>query len=446
MFDSLRARLLLWYTAILAMVIAVFATTVCVLAWRTRVADVDAQLIDRAEDLARTMQPTIGGTFDLEFPSVIDPATDGVEGIVPYYALWNAAGERIDSPNPDIAVPMPAGPGVWTRDGSREVAVIATSDALVLAGRPLDDVWSEIVSLAIMIGSVGLGALALSLAGGWWLVGRALQPVDRISRTAKAMVGGAFDARIPIDSVETELGQLARSLNEAFDQLNASIDRQRRFTADASHELRTPLATVSTEAQWALNRERTVDEYRHSIDVCSRAAQRMTGVVERLLMMARGEAGVTDESLEVQLDEVVRRVTEDVASLARARGVSVTVQTTPAAVKGDPGRLLEAVTNVVSNAVQYNAGGGTVDVALTAADAQATLTVKDTGIGIPAEDLAKVFEPFYRADSARSRDVGGAGLGLAVSRAIVEQHQGRISCESETGVGTTVTIVLPTLA
>lgn len=445
MFNSLRARLLLWYTAILALVIIAFGATVSLLVWQTRLADTDASLRARAEALAQTLTPTGAGTFDVTLPP--GPATLEDDDLSPYHAMWNAAGEPIDRSDPDLLVPMPTTPGARTRDARREVAIRAPGGATVLVGRSLADVWAEVWSLGVTIASVGAGALALSLAGGWWLVGRALSPIDRISHTARAMVEGDFEARIPIDRVENELGQLARALNAAFDQVYASLERQRRFTADASHELRTPLATVSTEVQWALGRPRDLDEYRRSFEACGRAAERMQSVVERLLALARTDAGAGEHPAdEVRLDEVVRDAARDVASLARAQGIVVHVEAPPTTVRGDRERLLEAVTNLITNAVQYNREAGDVRVRLTRAGEAIALVVEDTGVGIDAGDVTRIFEPFFRADEARSRDVGGAGLGLAVTRAIVERHGGRIRCESAPGTGTTFTITLPDLA
>jgi signal transduction histidine kinase len=447
MFQSLRARLLLWYTAILAAVIVVFGVTVCLVAWRNRVTEVDARLTARADVLAQSIQRTAGDTFDVALPQAPDPLESGLTDPQFYHALWNDEGKPLDQPDPDRVVPLPAGPGARTRDGNREVTIRAESDALVLVGQSLEDVRAELWALGVTIAVVGAGALALSLGGGWWLVGRALTPVDRISRTARAMVDGDFAARIPIDRVETELGQVARALNDAFDQLNASIERQRRFTADASHELRTPLATISTEVQWALGRDRRTEEYQRSLQACGRAATRMQSVVERLLALARAEAGAAADRAEIlRLDGLVQDTARDVASLARARNVTVEMQLAPAVVRGDRDRLHEAIANLLTNAVQYNVEGGRVRLDLTTTDGAASLAVADTGIGIGDADLPKVFEAFFRADPARSRDVGGAGLGLAVTRAVVERHGGRIACRSEVGRGTTMTIRLPLAA
>jgi two-component system OmpR family sensor kinase len=441
MIASLRSRLLVWYTALVAVVMTVFGAMVCYVAWRARVNDVDAELRVRVAALARALRPAEAGTFDLVVPPAA--ADEGTESF--YHALWTDRGTIIDESNPELAVPRPSeSGGRRTRDGRRELFAHAEQGVTVLVGRPLDDVRAEVWALALTMLAVGAAAVGLALAGGWWLVGRALTPIDRIGRTARAMVDGDFAARVPIERVESELGQLARALNDAFDRLHESLERQRRFTADASHELRTPLTTISTEAQWALGRDRSAGEYRHSIESCQRAAHRMQRIVERLLALARAESGAAAQTVAVPLDVLVRKVAEELRPLAAARRVTVRVTADAAVAAGDPERFLDAITNVVTNAVQYNVQEGSVDVDVRADDGWATLRVRDTGIGIDPDALPRVFEPFFRADPARSRDAGGAGLGLAVTRAIVEAAGGTVACESAPGLGTTVCVRLPT--
>jgi two-component system, OmpR family, sensor kinase len=448
MFTSLRARLLAWYTAILAVVVVLFGAAVCYVAWRARLADIDARLKARAEALAAAVRPAPGGTFDLTLPP--DSADAALRGDVPvYHVLWTPEGAPIDRTDPALDVPVPAAAGARTRAGARELAVRSEAGPLVLTGQDLAALRGEIWSLAGMIALAGAAALGFALAGGWLVAARALAPIDRISRTARLMVEGDFNARIPIDRVETELGQVAGALNDAFDRLHASLERQRRFTADASHELRTPLATISTESQWALVRDRQPTEYRESLASCQRAAQRMQAVVERLLALARDESGAAaaDRAEPVRLDALVADVVRDVGPQASHLGIDLAIEApAPVTVIGDAGRLLDAVTNVVVNAVQYNVERGQVRITLAAGqDGTSVLRVADTGIGIPADALPRVFEPFFRADPARSRAAGGAGLGLAVARSIVERHGGRIRCTSEPGCGTEIVIELPSV-
>ena len=170
----------------------------------------------------------------------------------------------------------------------------------------------------------------------------------------------------------------------------------------------------------------------------------MQAIVERLLTLARVETLTQrDVSVTVRLDEIVRRAVADLAPQASARGLRVTVDTLPLEVTGDPDRLLEALTNVVANAVAYNVPDGAVRVTMHERDGTAEVAIEDTGIGIAPEDLSLVFDPFFRADHARTRDAGGAGLGLTLTRSIIERHGGRVVCSSEQGKGTTLSLRLP---
>ena len=442
MIESLRARLLLGHTATLTIVMVVIGIVACYASWRSELASVDAALAARADSLARALHPQPSGAVDVDLP----PAPPGIgDEPAPYYALWNATGETIDRSDPDWPVARPTEAGVRTIDGRREVVVRAASGALVLVGRDLADARRQIWTLAGVMVAIGGVALVLSLAGGWWLVNRALAPVEGIGRTARAMVDGDFGARIATDRFETEFRQLAQALNEAFDRMHASLEGQRRFTADASHELRTPLATLSTEVQWAIGRPRTPDQLRESLVVVARAAGRMQGVVERMLALARADAAVDrDERGPVHVADLMQSVIDDLTPLSAHRRVLLQLTAPPGlVVHGDAARLTDALTNVVANAIQYGPAGSPVAVTADGDSESVLITVQDAGPGIAAADPARVFEPFFRADPARSRDAGGAGLGLTLTRAIVESHGGTVTCSSAPGQGTTVTMRLP---
>jgi two-component system, OmpR family, sensor kinase len=438
MTSSLRGRLLLWYTTMVAVVMLVFGAIVCYLAWRAGLNDLDAALRSRAQTLAGGLRPAGPNTFDLILPPDPSATTD-----LSYYVVWTPNGALIDTSDVERGHPRDHREGFHTRNGSREFTLHA-SGAYVLVGQSLDTLWRATGALAVTMTSVGLAALAVSFIGGWFLVTRALVPINRINDTARAMADGDFSARIPVNRVETELWQLARALNDAFDRLHAALERQRRFTADASHELRTPLAVISTEADWAIRRDRRVEEYRHSLEVCQRASHRMQGVVERLLALARADIRSGDiEALPVPLHEVAESALRNVRPLADAKGLTVTFDAAPVSCLGDCDRLLDAITNVVTNAIHYNVPNGRIRVQVGEAGPHAEVIVRDTGIGISDEHLPHIFEPFFRGDPARTRAAGGSGLGLAVADAIVRQHGGAITCDSEIGRGTTVRIRLP---
>jgi heavy metal sensor kinase len=273
---------------------------------------------------------------------------------------------------------------------------------------------------------------------------RILNPVAAISATASAISATNLSGRIDEGTVDRELAGLAGVLNAMFDRLEAAFERQARFTADASHELRTPLAILRGSAELALARPRSAAEYQETVAACLRAAERMTRLVEGLLTLARADAGKLDLQQEaVDLRAVVEEQVDLVAPLARGKGVSLTANLAPAKVRGDPLRLGQVVTNLLTNAVQYNRAGGAVAVRLRVAGAAVTLSVADTGCGIPAEDRPHVFERFYRVDKARSRASGGHGLGLAICRSVVEAHGGSIGFETEPGQGSTFWVHLP---
>lgn len=436
--ESLRARLLLWHVATGAAIVLVFGASVCFLVWHTRLATIDTTLAGHAEQLEQAVRPTDDGQVDL----ILDPELRQQDASGVYHFIWTRDGVLIDRSDTEIPAPVPQPDGTSFTAGHRQRHSTAASGVRLLVGIDLAELRGDIWSLATALLMTGGAILLISVTSGWWFLSRALEPLDRINRTARRMSEGDLGARIPAEAVDTEVGQIVAALNDAFDRLHGAVERQRRFTADASHELRTPLATLSTEVQWALARPRAVHELQSSLEVCARAAGRMQSVIERLLFLARGEA-IAVRSEAVRLDSVVREAVEHVRALSYSAGLTVTVDTAEATIQADRERLLEAVTNVLTNAVRYNVAEGTVHVVTTADQQTATLEIRDTGIGIAPTDLPHVFEPFFRGDPARSRDTGGAGLGLAVARAVVEQQGGTIECISPPGAGTTVRMCWP---
>jgi heavy metal sensor kinase len=446
MLSSLRARLLLWYTLILAVVIAGFAATSCYLFWRSLVLDIDERLRASADSLVAGLNPTSSGDFDLVLPAEFRQVDGEVSSLSTYYTVWNRDGELVDRSGGDFDIPTPTAVGTRTRAAQRELVVSGPGSTLVLVGRDLQEARSDVLAFAGMAAGGGLAALLVSLLGGWFLVGRALAPVARISQAAAAMSAGDLDARIAVERTENELEQVAVALNQAFDRLHLAIEGERRFTADASHELRTPLATISAEIDWALARERSGEEYRRCLDTAQRAADRMRRLVERLLTLARADSGGASlQRAPVGLAPVVGDALGIVRPLAEQKGVTIETHLQAATVVGDRDRLTDLVTNLFANAIQYNRDGGRVSVEVWPEGADACVRVRDTGTGISEQDLPRVFDRFYRADKARTAQSGGAGLGLAIAKWIVEAHGGRIACQSAVGHGTEVLVRLPRL-
>jgi len=445
MLRSLRSKLLAWYALVLVAVLATFAALAVWTVWQSGLRDLDARLTATASLLARAITLDSAGQYEVNLTGPgLAAFTVGDDG--PYYAVWTSAGKLIDRSDPDIDATTLGAPQIRSRRGNREVIVAGDHGALVLVGSSLAQLRSDLWRTVLRFAMAGGVALVLSLGGGWFLVGRALAPIARIGETAEAMSVSNLGLRVDITRTEDELGTVATSLNRAFDRLQEAFERQTRFTADASHELRTPLALLMAEIEWTLARPRANGEYRSSLGICMKAAQRMRGVVEGLLTFARADAGAIELRREpVNLAHLVEEVASGLGSIASERGVIICVEGVPALVNGDPSRLRELISNLVLNAVQYSPSGGTVTCAISTPGPALRLEVSDTGPGVDAQDLPHIFERFYRANKARSRDSGGAGLGLAISKWIAESHGGHIRCDSRKGQGARFTVELPAL-
>ena len=341
---------------------------------------------------------------------------------------------------PQLGPPQPPAPQM--RADFREVWFNVMPGEIALVGRHIAAELAELRRVALTLMAVGCGILLLGCAGGWWIATRAIRPIEDISATAVKISGGDFSQRISTTESDSELGQLAGVLNATFARLEAAFAQQQQFTSDAAHELRTPVSVMLTQTQTALNRERSANEYRETVEACQRAAQRMRRLIESLLELARLDAGQEAmKRLQFDFSKTVNDCVELVKPLADERNVKIYCDLAALECVGDSERLAQVVTNLLTNAIQYDQPGGEVRVKLEAQGGVAVLAVADTGQGISAEDLPRVFERFYRADKSRSS--GGNGLGLAISKAIVEAHGGTIEAADESGAGATFTVRLP---
>jgi len=288
-------------------------------------------------------------------------------------------------------------------------------------------------------------ALAISLAAGWFLAGRALAPVEGITRAARRIAEGDLSQRLTVPAAADEIGTLVRTFNDMIARLDASFQEVRRFSADASHELRTPLTVMKGETELALRRPRAAEDYRLVLESNLEEIDRLTRTVDELLFLSRADLGeVKMASLPVRLDELTRDVHKQASVLGQEHGAQATLgPLAPATVLGDELRLRELLLNLVDNAVKYSKPGGIVEVSLATEGGRARLSVSDQGIGIPPEAQARIFDRFYRTNEARAHAKQGTGLGLSICKWIAESHQGRIEVESRPGQGSRFTVTLP---
>ena len=310
--------------------------------------------------------------------------------------------------------------------------------------QPLADLDTAVARFgAIMLVMAAVGSV-LTFAVGWLLAGRALQPVAGLTAEARAIARShAFSRRVPVAHPRDELGRLAVTFNEMLGSLETAYTAQQRFVGDASHELRAPLTVLQANLE-LLRRAPSLDpdERTRALEDAHTEAQRLARLVADLLALARADAGEQLRRDQVELDRVLMDVLGQARHLAKGQRLEV-AELEPAVVVGDADRLKQLLLILLDNAIKYTPPGGRVALGLRREGNVARVTVRDTGIGIPAESLPHVFERFYRADPARSRDPGGTGLGLSIARWIVAQHGGNVDLTSAPGQGTTAVVMVP---
>jgi two-component system OmpR family sensor kinase len=328
----------------------------------------------------------------------------------------------------------------------------AAGDVAVLA-IPLTDVQSTLELLLLLEAIVGIVVLLALALFAWFVIGVGLRPLERMGATAKAIAAGDLSRRVEPATPRTEIGRLGLALNgmltqieSAFAERTRSEQRLRRFVADASHELRTPLTSIRGYAELlrrgaaqpardaALARRRIEEE-----------AIRMSVLVDDLLLLARLDQGRPLEQAAVDLEKIARDACADAGAVARQRRITLNAAG-PVMISGDDLRMRQVVANLVSNAIVHTPPDSPIEVTVSSGSGRATLAVVDHGRGLTEEEARRAFEPFYRADPGRSRDRGGAGLGLSIVAAVVGAHRGSVEVLPTAGGGATFRVELPLIS
>ncbi len=316
----------------------------------------------------------------------------------------------------------------------------------VQTGIPIDQL---IATLSLFRRYLLLLAPLLFLAaatGGHWLSRKALSPVDALTRTARSISGSNLSERLETLATGDELQRLSDTLNEMLGRIEDAFLRVAQFTADASHELRTPISLIRTEAEIALRKSRGNEEYRESLRHILLEAERTSSLVEELLSLARADSGRENLDLApLDLRTAIAETANEWRQLVESRHLQFTQAITDCEllVLADRRAVQRLLAILLDNAVKYTPPPGIVELRLEARDDKAVITVHDSGIGIAQADQTRIFERFYRADKARSRELGGAGIGLAIADWIVQQHRGSITVQSSIGNGSAFFIEFP---
>jgi heavy metal sensor kinase len=288
--------------------------------------------------------------------------------------------------------------------------------------------------------------LLAAASGGYWLSHRALSPVDALTRTARSIGGSNLSDRLEKLNTGDELQRLSDTLNDMLARIENAFLRVTQFTADASHELRTPISLIRTEAEIALRKPRGSEEYREALRHVLLEAERTSSLVEELLSLARADSKSANLQLEtIDVHAVIAETANEWRQLVESRNLQFRqdLATGELPVLADRTAMQRLLAILLDNAVKYTLAPGIVELSLEARNEMAVISVRDSGIGIAEQDHRKIFERFYRVDKARSRQLGGAGIGLAIADWIVQQHQGSIAVQSSIGKGSSFIVSLP---
>jgi two-component system, OmpR family, sensor kinase len=452
---SLRARLTILYSMLLGGVLLLFGVLVYVLASTVLLVQVDRILIQTTKDIIKTAR--VGpqeGTDIVELPGL--ELTSSV-----YVQFWRGRVLKMASPSirslkepfddPDLDAKRPILRNVYFQkthlrvltaplvQGGRPAGVIQAATNLAL----VDLLRSALLSI---LATLTLVSMLLAAIASWLGIGKALAPIQTATETAyQITTAGDLSRRIPYGGpAGDEIGLLIRAFNRTLERLENLFTSQQRFLADVSHELRTPLTVIKGNAD--LIRKIGADD--ESLDSIKDEADRLTRLVGDLLLLAQAESGKLPLNLRpVELDLLLTDVFQQMGVLAREKSILLRLtDIDQALVNGDRDRLKQVFINLMSNAIEYTPKGGEVFVSLSKSDEMARVVVRDTGTGISAKDLPRIFDRFYRGEKSRTRSkTSGFGLGLSIAYWIVDHHGGRIEIDSHEGQGTTFVVFLPLL-
>lgn len=317
------------------------------------------------------------------------------------------------------------------------------SNVVIIIGRFTNEIENVLARLKMILISTGVLVMILAGIGGFFYADSSLRPVEKIIDTAKNIEENNLNERIKVKS-QDELGRLASTLNQMISRLEKAFDQQKQFTADVSHDLRTPLSIIQAESSLSLKKDRSVEEYKKSLESILEETSYMSEIIDKLLFLARSDNktqfyNFTKTNLKSLLEEVIKKV----SPLYHNKGLTLQVEKLEdLSIRADKDKLKEAIINILDNSLKYT-DEGKVTISSVKIGNFAKISIKDTGRGIPQEDLHSIFDRFYRVDKARTSSEKSTGLGLAIVKEIVNAHDGRIEVKSEVGKGSVFSLFLP---
>ena len=451
---SIGVRLTLWYSSVLALGLALFASAIWIATEHSFLASVDESLTERARGVATV----INTEFDPKAPQQLQEELNEYAVATPegnLIVVRDDSGREVLSAN-GVALAWPA---VFQNRTYGNLAVrkrhyrtLAVREIVrgrrydILVAMPLEGVEDLLRRVRDLLLAMAPLVLFVASLGGYWLSRRALAPVDEITTAARSISIQNLSRRLKTPHTRDELQRLSETWNDMLERLELAVKRLTQFTADASHELRTPIALIRTTAELTLRRERPAETYKEALRQIMADSERTTRLIEDLLTLARADAGLPSLTMDrLELAPLVQEVCRQGSLLAEARRVDLIadVPERPVFVHGNDPALRRLFLLLVDNAIKYTPAGGSVAVSVASDENGATVAVRDTGVGIAQSVLPHIFERFYRGDESRSRAEGGSGLGLSIAKWIAESHRAEIQAESVAGHGSVFRVRFP---
>jgi len=456
-----RTRMTLWYVLVLGFLLLTYGGGASLFLFHSLREQLDGNLVEDVETVEGLLVNTPDGkiTLDTARREHNEPEVQRLvevwspEGALLYCSP--ALGDRTlggpPGPEENKDIDEPSLTTLRLRDGTRvrmatSTYTVETRRVHLRVAHSEEALWQEVQEFLTVLALAFPFALVLAGFGGFALARRALAPVDAMAHKAERISAEQLGERLPIENPEDELGQLAGTFNATLARLEAAFAQLRRFTADASHELRTPLTAIRSVGEVALQTPKSAAEYRDVIGSMLEETDRLTRLVDSLLTLSRADAGhIQAQRTNISLLGLAQEASSLVEVLAEEKRQRISVEGEPALiVSGDRMILRQALVNLIDNAIKYSPTEAQILVRVGAGkDSQVIVEVVDQGPGVPKEHQSRIFDRFYRVDSGRSREWGGAGLGLAIARWAVEVNGGQLTLQSVDGQGSTFRVALP---
>lgn len=454
---SLRLRINLYFTLLVFFILILVCSSVYYISYTSRINNIKLRLTNRAVTTARLLSQA--EVFDARQVQRIDAATTlslknkSVQGYDyknnPVYRYSDIPGDTL-SISPMVLDEARIKGSLYLELESREAVAYHYTDSsqrIVMIAAAYDEEGKRnLERLRNVLFLSLLGGVVVAFAGGYIFSKGLMLPVKRIADHVNDISAHNFTARIATGTARDEWHYLSETINSLLDRLQESFELQGRFIANASHELSTPLTSISSQLEVSLQRNRTEGEYRIVMESIYQDVRHMRKLTQVLLEFAKASGSASGLEINlVRVDEILLRLPADLVKTNAQYGVSLAFEELPSdeaqlLVLGNEELLFTAIKNIVANACKYS-GNHQANVQLAFAGQELVITVQDTGIGIPADEIEKIFQPFYRVDE--SRHTSGFGLGLSLANRFIKLHKGRTTVSSAPGAGTLFTIYLP---